>query len=72
EHAGSDIIQERSVVTRIVFPGTFGEQVKREPRMNRFIVMEEFEIQERESKDEGKNTNEKKNSFKSKKMLYFC
>jgi len=45
EHSRSDIIQERSVIHRFIRINALCHQAVREPRMDRLIVMEEFEIE---------------------------
>ena len=45
KHSCSDIIQERSVIHRFIRINPLGHQAVREPRMDRLIVMEEFEIE---------------------------
>ena len=45
EHRGREIIEQRPVVHRIVYVRAFGEQLVRKPRMDRFVVVKEFEVE---------------------------
>jgi hypothetical protein len=59
------------VVTWVIGPGTFRQQLEGEPGMNRFIVVEQFEIELPEPDNDGRDEDEKKDSFECKKLSDF-
>ena len=62
-----DIVEERPVITGIILPGSFGQEIIAEPGMDRLVMVEQLEVELPEAKEECKDENEDENPFKSKK-----
>jgi hypothetical protein len=59
------------VITWVIGPGTFRQELEGEPGMNRFIVVEQLEIELPEPDNDCSKKDEKKDPFESKKISDF-
>jgi hypothetical protein len=66
KHARGHVVEEWPVVTGVVLPCPRSQELIAEPGMDRFIMVQQLEVELPEAEDKCKDKNKEKNTFKSK------